>query len=261
MKLRKIKIKKIKPENILKSFYVFDTETTKLEPMSKNFVFGVIYGYDGYKIIKSVADFKKEFKKKKYDNKIIFAHNAEFDLLTIFGNLFENLDSKTVFNGNFIIAKHGKITFADSLNVLLMGVAKIGEKLGLKKLGNDKIHGEGLTKENMNQDDIDYCIRDCKIVYDALSKIYLQLGVVKITLASISLYDYRKFYLKDDLYYDEFVYDFFESYYGGRTEAFVVGKFMQRLRILTAYTLRLWKTCFSPMFPSLEKKPKLMYYI
>ena len=46
-------------ENIKNDFFVFDVETTKLEPMQKNFVFGVIYGYDFKKTIFSVEEFQK----------------------------------------------------------------------------------------------------------------------------------------------------------------------------------------------------------
>ena len=107
--LRKAKVKDYM--NKLKyNFFVFDTETTKLEPMPKNFVFGVIYGFNYQKVIYSVADFKKEFNHKRYENKFIFAHNAEFDLLTIFGNIIINIDNSAVFNGRFITAKYNKIT-------------------------------------------------------------------------------------------------------------------------------------------------------
>lgn len=44
---------------IRQEFYVFDTETTKLEPIPENFVFGVIYGWNYRKVIYSVEDFKK----------------------------------------------------------------------------------------------------------------------------------------------------------------------------------------------------------
>ena len=68
--MRNLRQGKIKEnDNIQKEFYVFDTETTCLEPMPKNFVFGVIYGYyDGIvqgRFIYSVNEFKKEFEKEK----------------------------------------------------------------------------------------------------------------------------------------------------------------------------------------------------
>lgn len=223
MKLSKIVNKKINEQHILRSFFVFDIETTKLEPVPRNFVFGVLYGFDFCKVIYSVEDFKKEFKKKKYKGKTIFAHNAEFDLLGIYGNIYKNLDRTALFNGKFIMAKSNGVTFADSLNILLGSVEKIGEKLGFKKDINEKIKEGKLTKINITKEDIDYCIKDCQIVYEALKPIFIEIGSIKITLSSISLADFRRNYLKKDIHFNELVYEFYDSYYGGRTEAFKIG--------------------------------------
>lgn len=217
------KLKKSKKE-LSKNFFVFDTETTKLEPQPKNFVFGVIYGDEFTKVIHTVEDFKKEFSKKKYHKKILFAHNAEFDLLTIFGNIYTEIDRSAIFNGKFISARYQHTTFADSLNILPASVDSIGKTIGLAKLENKKIHTEGLTKLNVSNEDIDYCIRDCKIVYDALLEMFTRVGTIKITLASLSMYMFRSEFLKRDIIYSELTDEFFQSYYGGRTEAFVTGK-------------------------------------
>lgn len=209
---------------IEKNFFVFDVETTKLEPIPKNFVFGVIYGHNFKKIIYSVKDFKNEFSKVKYNNKYIFAHNAEFDLLTVYGNIYTDLDRSAVFNGRFISAKHEKKTFADSLNIYPTSVAKIGETLGIKKLDNEKIKTGCLKKSNITNEDINYCIRDCKIVYDALLKFFTFVGVIKVTLSSLVMFNFRNTYLPENLYYSELNDEFYDSYYGGRTEAFKIGK-------------------------------------
>jgi len=205
-------------------YYVFDVETTKLEPMAKNFVFGVVYGYNYRKVINTVNDFKKEFEHERYKNKYVFAHNAEFDLLTIFGNIIKNIDNSAVFNGKFIMAKYKDVTFADSMNIYPTSVAKIGEMLDLLKLSNEKVRSEGLTKANVNKDDIDYCIRDCKIIFLALLEIFESVGDIKLTLASLSMYQFRSKYLVEDIMFSEVVDEFYESYYGGRTEAFHIGK-------------------------------------
>lgn len=221
--LRPILTKK-KQSEIKNNFFVFDIETTKLEPTQKNFVFGVIYGHNFKKTIYSVDEFKKEFNKKKYDKKYIFAHNAEFDLLGIFGNLYTEVDSSAVFNGKFISCKYNGITFGDSLNIFPMGVAKIGETINLKKLDNTKVSNEKLTKKNITQQDIEYCERDCEIVYTALLRMFEKVGVIKLTIASLSMYEFRNKYLGDNLLYSELNDEFFNSYYGGRTEAFIMNK-------------------------------------
>ena len=215
---RQTDISKIKDK-----IFVIDTETTCLEPQPKNFVFGVIYGHAGYEVIDSVEDFKKEFNKSKYKGNYIFAHNAEFDLSTIFGNIYQNLDNAAIFNGKFICAKYNGITFADSMNVYPSSVKKIGEVIGLSKMDNQKVSGEGLTRENMTPEDVEYCVRDCEIIYEALIRIFEMTGTIKITLAGLSLMDYRTNYLPKDVFIDPLVDDFYKSYYGGRTEAFKIG--------------------------------------
>ena len=210
--------------NLKYQFFVFDTETTKLEPMEKNFVFGVLYGQLGHKIFYSVEDFKKEFARPFYKGKFIFAHNAEFDLLTLFGNIYQNLDRSAVFNGKFISANLNGVTFADSMNIYPASVKKIGELLEMPKYENTKISGEGLTRENISEEDILYCIRDCKIVFTALKRIFEMTGTIKLTLPSLSMTDFRTNYLKEQFFYSEHVDDFFDSYHGGRCEAFRIGQ-------------------------------------
>jgi len=213
-----------KIDKIKNNFFVFDTETTKLEPLKKNFVFCVLYGYNFYKVFKTQKDFLKEIAKPKYKKKYIFAHNAEFDLTVIFGNIYKNCDNSAIFNGRFISANYNGVTFADSLNIYEASVKKIGEITGLKKLENEKVKTEGLTKKNITPEDIEYCIRDCQIIFDALLKIFEYVGCIKLTLSSLSLYNFRNKYLTENIVFSELVDEFYNSYYGGRTEVFKVGK-------------------------------------
>jgi len=215
--------KSVNIERLKNDFFVFDTETTKLEPQPKNFVFGVIYGHNFVKVIHSVKDFRNEFQKKKYKKKYIFAHNAEFDLMVIYGNIYQKVDSKAIFNGKFITATKDEVKFCDSMNIYPSSVAAIGEIVGLKKLDNDKVKGQKLRKNNITQLDIDYCIRDCEIVYNALLDIFENVGAVKMTIGSLSMFDFRNRFLTKEIFFNELVDEFFDSYYGGRTEAFKLG--------------------------------------
>ena len=209
---------------IKNNFYVLDTETTSLEPMPKNFVFGCMYGHCLRKTFYSVDDFIKELELPKYKDKFIFAHNAEFDLLTIFGNIFLKIDTAAIFNGKFISAKYKELTFADSMNIYPTSVARLGDLFDLPKLDNDKAKEGKLRKANITAEDVEYCMRDCEIVYKALLVIFEMTGVIKATLPSLAMYDFRHNYLETDLQFSELVDDFYESYYGGRTEAFFIGK-------------------------------------
>ena len=243
--MRIIKPINLKDKSKIKNkFFVFDVETTKLEPQPKNFVFGVIYGYNFTKVIKTIKDFKKEFKKHKYENCYFFAHNAEFDLSTIFGNIITKIDSKAVFNGKFIccnynqrtseifnkktntfeITKKGGITFADSLNIYPAKLEDIGKLIDLPKLENRKVINNTLQKNNINQEDIKYCIRDCEIIYNALLEIFENVGAIKLTIASLSMYKFRSIFLKNSIIYSELTDQFYDSYYGGRNEVFKIGE-------------------------------------
>lgn len=217
-----------------KNFYVFDTETkiTKhgkdywgLRSRPDAFVFGVVYGYNYCRVIHSVRDFIDEFKHERYKNRLVFAHNAEYDLGVIFDNIYL-LDPKAIFNGKFISATNGNCTFGDSMNIYRFSVAKIGEIIGKKK-------GDELSKNidynipieyPISSEMINYCIRDCEIVWDALFEFFQMVGDIRLTQASLSMSYFRRHHLQRNIVYNtRLVKYFFNSYYGGRTEAFKVG--------------------------------------
>lgn len=227
---------KIKPkEKICTDFFVFDTETKirdektglykyGLSAKSKSFCFGVIVGYNYTKVIKTVDEFREEFLSLKYKGKICFAHNAEYDLNVIYDNIYK-LDSKAVFNGKFITATNGNTRFADSMNVYNFSVKRLGEILQNKKHELD--YSQNNYTENINDftsNDLNYCIQDCQIVYDALLEFFEKVGTIKITLASLALYYYRSHFQPFHIDYNKYTDNFFDSYFGGRTEAFYIGK-------------------------------------
>lgn len=211
-----------------KDFYVFDTETGILKDgkieyilsaRPEHLIFGVVYGKEGYTVINTVNDFIKEFKKRKYKNKIVYAHNAEYDLSAIYGNIFE-LDRSALFNGKFISCTNGNCKFADSYNLLPTSVKELGIKLGLHK----KELGQNLKSSVRNlKQDVDYCVRDCEIVYKSLQKIFKDLEP-SFTIGSLSLKLFRSKYLKKTIKINEHSDKFFSCLYGGRTEAFKIGK-------------------------------------
>jgi hypothetical protein len=254
-KLRK-SFEKKNVDKIKYNFYVFDTETTCLEPMQKNFVFGVIYGFNWSKVIYTIEEFIEEFGKEKYKGKYLYAHNAEFDLLTIFGNIFLKIDTAAIFNGKFISAKYKDLIFADSMNIFPTSVSKLGELLGLPKLENKKAADGRLRKSNVTADDIDYCMRDCEIVYKSLLKIFEMTGAIKITLPSLAMFEFRHSYLEKDLYFSELVDEFYESYYGGRTEAFYIGYCKAKVFDVNSMYPSVMRNMYLPDVKSLKKVEK-----
>jgi DNA polymerase type B, organellar and viral len=216
----------LKPNNKLyeKEYFVFDTETRGLRAKSDAFIFGVVYGFDTCEILYSVEDFKCEFLKPKYKRKKVFAHNAEYDLNVIYDNIY-NLDKEAIFNGKFICATNGNCTFADSLNIFRTSVKNLGQIIGKEKQDIESDYIEGTKDIQVTRKMIDYCIRDCEIVYESLLYIFNLVGNIKITIAGLSLDFFRRNYLKYNIDYNEILEEsFFDSYVGGRCEAFFIGK-------------------------------------
>ncbi len=218
----------------LTNFYVFDVETGlrknnkitwQLNARPESFIFGVIYGFNFTKVIHSLKELRLEFLKRRYKGCKVYAHNAEYDLTTVYGNIF-HLDNEAIFNGKFITCSNGNCTFADSMNIYQASVKKIGEMLGKSKQG---MSGGNYEFSNWNNEkektrDINACIRDCEIIYDALSLIFQDVGDIKITQASLSMTYYRRHFMPYDIQHNDVTAEFWESYYGGRTEAFKIGK-------------------------------------
>jgi hypothetical protein len=209
---------------IIKDFFVFDTETNGLRAQPDAFIFGAIYGWNFHKVLFSVEDFITEFKESKYYNKKVFAHNAEYDLNVIYSNIYD-LDPNAIFNNKFICASNGNCLFADSTNIYPASVKKIGDLIKLEKLETNQDFKDGTFEGTVSETDIKYCIRDCEIIYNALFEIFNEVQSIKITIAGLSMTYFRRFYQKFHIDYNEKkIEKFYEGYYGGRTEAFFIGK-------------------------------------
>jgi hypothetical protein len=225
-------LRKLRPKiSFHDDFFVFDVETWLEKKNGKfkyglaqhpdNFMFACLYGRNVNKVFYSVDAIKLEFKKPEYKNKKIFAHNATYDLTTVYGNIFTGLDNCAIFNGSrFICATNGNCIFADSLNIYQSSVEEIGKMLGIFKqdLQLNRWHKE-ITEKAIN-----YCFNDCRIIWEALISIFSDAGDIKITQASLSLTYFRRYFQQYDIYHNENTSFFWDSYYGGRTEIFQMGK-------------------------------------
>lgn len=207
-----------------KKFFVFDCETYSKNARPEGFAFCCMTGYNYRKVFHTIKDFQDEIFSGAFKNKYIFCHWAEFDLNVIFGNIKKGLDRQAVFNGsNFIIAQKDNVLFADSLNIYKTSVSKIGEIIGVKKKEMNTRFGKN-KKFKYGEKEIDYCYTDCEIVWQALEKIFIMVQSVRPTLASLSMLYYRRFYMPFHFGYNELSMKFFDSYYGGRVEAFKIGE-------------------------------------
>lgn len=215
---------------LLNDFFVFDIETGdklkngdvkwKLDATPKSFIFACVVGKGYRHVMHSPRECQQEFQHPRYKGKIVFAHNAEYDLNGTFGNIYQ-FDNRAIFNGRFIKAGNGNCTFADSMNILKMSVAEIGKLLGFPKL---TLGSKLKTKAKDMNKAVEYCYRDCDIVYYGLQKIFEDAGTIRLTQASLSMALFRSTYQEKTIKHNEFQEYFFDSYYGGRVEAFRLGK-------------------------------------
>lgn len=217
---------------LLTDFYVFDVETAyrkgntlywRLDATPGSFIFGVIYGYNYTKVFHSLEELKRELLTDRFKGRKVFAHNAQYDLNTCYGNIYD-LDPEPVFNGRFICCSNGNCTFADSMNVFVgASVKDLGRMLGKEKTGMSNDYEYSVWPQDKTRD-INGCIRDCEIVWDALFSSFTFAGAIKITQASLSMDYFCRYHLPYDIHYNENVEHFRNSFYGGRTEAFKLGK-------------------------------------
>lgn len=203
-------------------FFVVDVETYSLKATKSNLWFGCIYGenYKGY--FKTVEQFKTLVKHQRFTKAYIYAHNGgKFDYLVLFGNL---LAGESCYVGSrFISYIHGESMYGDSYNLLKASVEDIGNMLELPKLD---LKDKGNTKKGTKptKKDIDYCFRDCEIIYVALKRLF-EGEKPRLTIGSLALAVYQRRFLPFKLKFDkEIEREYLNAYYGGRTEAFKIGK-------------------------------------
>ena len=167
----------------------------------------------------------------------LYAHNLSFDLEKTFGERFgnslDNKDMKLTLSGTklikaiFTIDKKNKITLLDTFNLIPKKLADIGEDLGFKKFKTPDKWLSGEPVNDINQKDIDYCLRDCNIVLKILELYKEMLGdfniKLKVTEAANAKAIWKSIFVKDKTIFvnEEKDERFRESYYGGRTEVFI----------------------------------------
>lgn len=221
-------LKKLKKRNtLLTDFFVMDTENGERKGkrvkynFNKRFIFGVIYGHNFQQTFYSREEMTYALQTdKRFKNKIVFAHNAEYDLTILYDNIYQRFP-EAIFNGKFICCDNGNCMFADSGNIYVhASVEKIGKLLGMPK--QDILYDHWYS--DILQSHIKYCTQDCAIVYEALYQTFEFAGAIKITQASLSMAYFRTFHQKFDIEHNEETKHFYDSYFGGRTEAFKIGK-------------------------------------
>lgn len=206
-----------------KKFPVIDWE---LCARPEKFVFACVVGKNYRKEFHSLDELHTEFKKPEFKNKKVFFHNGgKYDYHVFCGNVVR-YDPKALFNGKLICFTNGNCLFADSLNIIQNSVKEIGRMLGHEKTGMDagNYKRSDWNKKGIRARDINGCYRDCEIIYDALCALFEDASAIRITQASLAMSYYRRFHQPYDIEHNEYTKFFFDSYFGGRTECFKIGK-------------------------------------
>ena len=232
-----------------KKFYAFDIETAN---DNKDFVCASIVGDQYLFQTRNAQEFIEEVKNsKRFRDSVMFATNLGFDF---FGTFFSSEEQKnffTLFRGSdLLLAKTyfykgafypfakpptksknqlKSLTFLDSLNFAKLSVSKMGKIIGIGKLETPDFIGKHPQNSEEWRILEDYNVRDSTVTYEFMKFLIPGLeslgATFKNTLASTAMALFKNKYL-DDVYYQpkqEILLELFESYYGGRTEAFKRG--------------------------------------
>jgi hypothetical protein len=223
--------KAIKPRPIV----TCDIETWGLDARPEAFALGVVY--DGEKAVgfTYLPDMRNYLISPRFAGHAIYAHNGgKFDYLALFGNYwkFFGADNVTMNESRFIQATYRDVKarsvvyFRDSLNIIPASLAKIGEKFGSAK-GETPSKFIEAKRGPLEPTDWEYCKQDCKLLWEALTYFQERLGGLRSTLPSTAMAVFRREFFpaaspiricrKEDL-------SFRDAYYGGRVEAYRLGK-------------------------------------
>lgn len=217
------KLRPLKKARKPKDFAVIDTETWGL---GGELAFGIVYLTDKkYWIFYTKKEFYEILAKQRIKN--VYAHNLDFDAIKIRDKSSVENTTNVIYAGGSLLkfTDEKNINWFDSYCLLKSSVSNLGQALGYKKLDTpDKFINPSTKTKNINQTDIKYCKRDCKIVMEFLKIAFNIIGTQKLTIASASMFIFRKQFLKQELVISELHSNFKDSYYGGRVEAFYLGK-------------------------------------
>jgi len=243
-----------------KRIFGFDIETYDC---NKGFLCSSIYGDEDIWFFRDKDLFLRFLKNKEiFGNTFIVASNLSFDFMGTFFGKEEIMEFNTLFRGSDLIcastfvedgklyrqakkregkdkkmrrvSRQNKLTFIDTFNFAKISVEKLGNIIGIKKLGKPDFLGE-VPKDDTEWEIItEYNIRDSEVskrYMDFLFDSFYKLGASpKMTIASTAKSLFQNVYLKDSFFPHpkEILIEQFKGYYGGRTEAIARGGFGEK---------------------------------
>ncbi len=188
---------------------------------------------------KDFQDFILSYITNKHNDKIYFVgfNIFNFDILTIFdrNTLLKNFN--IIMNKNYKIirieSKNKKVVFYDLFNIFSTSLKRLAEYVNLQKGNLQNELAEISQSEFMKRKNeiIQYCKNDVLITEKVFSEFYnfLKLNNIEnlpLTASQLSFKLYNKLnHNKLDGHDNDNDYLFLESYFGGRTEYFYLGKY------------------------------------
>ena len=178
-------IRRIMPTRKKQSLrFTLDIETWGLD--ARKLAFGVIQNVDTLEqyVFYSFSDCKQwiQEKRKEYmeinginekDARVlVYAHNGwKYDYLGLFTineiKQADKIDSK----GRILVATIDNIEYRDYKTLVQVSLSKIGEALGYPKGFTPMKFRIGDESQGITQEDIDYCIQDCRILSEAIKSL------------------------------------------------------------------------------------------
>lgn len=163
-----------------------------------------------------------------------YFHNTKYDIGNLFADRLDDLNMTMVGN-RLIRAQWRNVTFLDSFNIWPMGLAKVGDAIGLKKL-------------KMDAHNPDYVYRDCEIVRKAMQfaeGFCCEYGVdLPSTLGTMCVRIWQA--IGGQNWFCS-MKEVKEAYYGGRVELFATGGIGE---ILYTDINSLYPSCMTQLYPT-----------
>jgi hypothetical protein len=220
-----------------------DIETWGLAARPSDFALGVVFDGEQAKRFSDVSEMRRfllgtsEEQTFSLRKAAVYAHNGgKFDYLAIFGNYWLTFGPQQVImnDGRLIQIKYVKSPrywtyFRDSLNYLPTTLKRLGEKFGdgLEKGETPQKFIDGDRAAGINENDFEYCERDCRVLHRALTYLQTTVGPLRATLPSTAMATYRREFFPDpsgEIWVRRDLDVLFRAaYYGGRVESYLLG--------------------------------------
>lgn len=170
---------------------------------------------------------------KENRGRVFWAHNGgRFDYISLFGNyVSRHSRDLTRVNGRLIelrLRSGRNVTrLRDSYNLFPRPLASLGVALGYPKGETPQKFIDADRSQGITEKDYEYCVKDCRILYESIMALQSEFGEVRATLPSMALSVFKRRYISRNYFIPTNLQaldlEFRKAYYGGRVEAYFVG--------------------------------------